>query len=288
MSVRHEISYPTGQQMRAFRGICHGVLPSGLTAPMLRVFTVLLAHTDPAGNIDILKPSLEAMAGVRIDAGDRFVEPLRSTEIDVPSAPDSAGDLWFDSIEFVAGERKKLAGMFRAKLSPAALAIISDPKWSGGLPVNVGEFRRLSTIAGIILYLRCRMLIAEQPNARETTIRWRDTDVFAAFGQYCSAARSRKKLASGEIGESIGLSRLTRVLLEPGIADIQRNVDDLLIGIDVVKAAGAGRGTAWKHIDIVFGPRPKRSSLRDLHEQTAARAEYERTKHAQLDDPADR
>ena len=286
MTTRADHERPTGLDFRAFRGLAKGVLPSGLTAPMLRVFAIMLSHVGKDGTIDILKPHLEEQASVRIDAGHRYVEPLRTSLIDIPSDPELSGAPWFDSIEFVPGERKKLAGRFVAQLSPEAMAVMADLRWSGTVPVPISEFRRLSTGPGILLYLRCKLLIATNPKATEHTIRWAIEDVFAALGQYCQAAKTKKVLASGDVSESISLSRVTRVLLEPGVADIQKSVDDLLIGIDEVKPAGAGRGRAWKRVDIVFGPRPKRASLKELNDMTAARAEYHRTKHQRGDDPA--
>ncbi|MBE7732156.1 hypothetical protein [Devosia faecipullorum] len=286
MTARADHDRPTGLDFRAFRGLAMGVLPSGLTAPMLRVFAVMLASVGKDGVIDILKPHLEEQASVRIDAGHRYVEPLRTTLIDIPAEPELSGLPWFDSIEFVPGERKKLAGRFVAQLSPEAMAVVADLRWSGTVPVPISEFRRLSTVPGILLYLRCKALIAASPNATEHSIRWAIEDVFGALGQYCQAAKSKKTLATGETSETISLSRVTRVLLEPGVVDIQRNVDDMLIGIDQVKPAEAGRGRAWKRVDIVFGPRPKRATLKELNDFTAARAEYHRTKHRRGDDPA--
>ena len=286
MTARADHDRPTGLNFRAFRGLAMGVLPSGLTAPMLRVFAVMLSHVGKDGVIDILKPHLEEQASVRIDAGHRFVEPLRTTLIDIPAEPKLSGAPWFDSIEFVPGERKKLAGRFVAQLSPEAMAVVADLRWSGSVPVPIAEFRRLSTVPGILLYLRCKALIAASPKATEHTIRWAVEDVFGALGQYCQAAKTKKVLASGDVSESISLSRVTRVLLEPGVVDIQRSVDDLLIGIDEVKPAEAGRGRAWRRVDIVFGPRPKRATLKELNDMTAARAEYHRTKNIRGDDPA--
>lgn len=193
--------------------------------------------------------------------------------------PELSGAPWFDSIDFVPGDRKRLAGKFVATLSSAARAVIADPRWSGTTTVSVSEFRRLGTVPGILLYLLFKRLIREQPNAHETTLRWGVEDVYGLCGQYCLAARSKKRLASGDESETLSLSRVTSVLLRPGIADIVRGVDDLLIGLVEVRAAAAGRGTAWRRIDIVFSPLGPRPTLRDLNEAVKASAECRERKH---------
>ncbi|WEJ31691.1 hypothetical protein [Devosia sp. SD17-2] len=283
MTVRHDTEASSAQQIQVFRGLSKGLLPTGLTAPGLRAFVVLLAHAKPDGTVDMLKPDLERLANVRIDQGDRFMHPLRESSIDCPADRSLIEYPWFDSIDYEPGQYRRTAGRFLGRLSYAALGLMSLSRWSGSVPVDVDEFKRLSTVGGIILYLRCRALLAEQPKTVEAQMRLQIEDVHEIFGFYCDAAISRKKVDGVVRWKSLSLSRVSRVLLQPGIDDIKRNADDLLIDLREIKAPGSGRGKPWKRVDIVFGPLPKRTSLRDLNMRGIEKQEHAARRFTSVD-----
>lgn len=105
------------------------------------------------------------------------------------------------------------------------------------------------------------------------------------FGQYSKSAVSRKRNVLGEIAQTLSLSRMVDVLLEPGVMDVRRNADDLIVALAPGRAGG-GEGR-WTHVDIVVAPRPKRGTIRELDpamtERERHRAEIAASKAAKKD-----
>lgn len=130
--------------------------------------------------------------------------------------------------------------------------------------MQVDELRRLSTVPGIILYLRCQAILAGKPSSREIVQRWDDQELLEVFGQYAASARSVRTLASGEQSVTVSLSRMTAALLTPGADDLRAALDSFAAAVIEGKPLGAGRGKKWSHVDLVLqrlAPRPK---LKDL------------------------
>lgn len=275
MLVRSDPRPPTGTVLRVPRALAHGVLPSGLTAPALRAFIVLLAHADAAGSIDMLKPLLVEHSGTRIDAASRFLEPLRATTMATAHGHALDGEPWFDDVTYAPGERTKFAGVVKTTLSPAARTIMAQPDLIGSVEIQVDEFRRLNTVPGIILYLRLRDELAQAPKARSVTMRAVVEDLHGLFGIYCAAAASKRVNADGEVEMSLGLSRVTATLLRPAVADVARAIDGYAVDLIECKAEGAGRGVRWRHVDIVAERLAPKRTMKDL-----GAAERERKAHA--------
>ncbi len=63
------------------------------------------------------------------------------------------------------------------------------------------------------------------------------------------------------------------MLLEPGVLDVRRHVDDVIVAIAAGGPAGGGRGR-WTHADLVVAPRPKRRTIRELDDEMQARARH--------------
>jgi len=245
--------------------LTNGVLPTGLPAPAFRAFVMLVSLANDNGFVDILKPELERLISTRIDNATRFLEPLRESVIDMPGIDhDSVGEPWFESVEYLPGEQKRLAGVIRLQLSGAARSVLASIAYPGTVAIAADEFRRLSTVPGIIVYLRCRRLISAVGKAAEIQERFDDAGLFQLFGQYSAAAVSNKRKADGEIGQTLSISRMTDTLLEPAVQDVRRHVDDVVVVLSEGRPEGGGRGRRWSHVDLLIAPRPKRLSVRDI------------------------
>jgi len=264
MLVRSDARQATGAKLQVPRALAHGVLPSGLTAPALRAFVVMLASADDDGQIDMLKPDLVEWSGTRIDAMHRFLEPIRSAPIDVAAGHEDDGAPWWAEIEYSPGERTKFAGVVRGTLSTEARFILAETERRGTIGIEVDEFRRLTTVPGILVYLRIREELQKSQNAKVINMRAVVEDLHGLFGCYCAAAASKKQRADGEVEMTLGLSRVTATLLRPAIADVARAIDDWEVALQEGKVEGAGRGVRWRHVDIVVGRLAKKKSLKDL------------------------
>lgn len=275
MIIRSDARPATGLTLQVPRALAHGVLPAGLTAPALRAFVIMLAHAGPDGTIDLLKPALVDQSGTRIDAASRFLEPLRSTTIAIAMGNAADGEHWFDEIRYRPGERTKFAGVIAAQLSPAARTIMAQPDLVGTIEIQVDEFRRLTTVPGVLLYLRLRDELARAPKAKAVTMRAVVEDLHGLFGVYCAAAASKRVNADGDLELTLGLSRVTATLLVPAVADLAKAMDT--VGVDLIegKAEGAGRGVRWRHVDIVAERLAPRKTM-----VVIGAAEKERKAHA--------
>lgn len=263
MTVRTDRFPPTNRTISVPMALAAGALPTGLQAPAYRAFVMLASLATERGYIDLLKPELEKLIATRVDNANAFLDPLRHTMIDMPGADnDAVGQPWFESVEYTPGEQKRLAGVVRSRLSSAARSVLSDLMFTGTVTIDADEFRRLSTVAGIVVYLRCRALLKGSGKAKEVSQRFDDEGLFGLFGQYARSAVSRKRNVAGEVNQTLSLSRMTDVLLEPGVLDVRRNIDDVIVAITVGRA-GDGQGR-WTHVDLIVAPRPKRMTLREL------------------------
>lgn len=72
---------------------------------------------------------------------------------------------------------------------------------------------------------------------------------------------------------------MSDVLLEPGVMDVRRNADDIIVALAPGRA-GDGQGR-WTHVDLVVAPRPKRGTVRELDAAVTER-ERHRSEIAQL------
>lgn len=132
----------TGAVLRIPAALEHGVLPTGLTAPALRAFIVLIGHAADDGAVDILKPMLVDWSGTRIDAMHRFLEPLRSTVIDVAERHNADGENWFSELSYIPGERTKYAGIVKGTVSTTARAVLAETGRHGTISIAIDELWR--------------------------------------------------------------------------------------------------------------------------------------------------
>lgn len=256
----------------------HGRIPAGLTAPAMRAALVLIARANPSGEFDIMKPELEALAGLRLDAADRFFDRLRGSQL----ACDGVALPAFDSIEYVPGVQKRLAGIIRGRLSPEVLHEITLPRWSGQrLQVDAGELAKLTTVPGILLWLR---LGVERQSGRGQEFRLRLTDEDAAgiFGPYTGRAAIKRKTKSEGEFQWTSLSRIYDQLIGPGIKDLWDAIEGAVVDARPV-VPERGRGRAWSHVEITMSKLRPMPSLRELQAASNSALDYERRKHKPTD-----
>ena len=268
-----------------------GHILGGLTAPAYKAALVLLANANASGSFDITKPELERLAGLRLDAADRFLERLRVSQIACEGEAIPA----FGEIEYVPGIQRRLAGIVKGRLSPEIMHEITKQRWSGQrLTLDAGELAKLSSVPGIILWLR---LAAERHGATGEVVRLRlnEQDAASMFGPYAGrAAITRTTQRDGEF-QWTSLSRLYEQLIAPGVKDLWGAFDGYVV--DARPAAPErGRGRAWAYAEITMSKLRPMSSLRELGKQSAERLAWEQRKFDKADpskdpaavDPADR
>lgn len=271
MLARAEILPPTTETIRVPAALARGILASGLTAPAMRAFVVLLGHADPSGKIDIIKPKLAEQAGVRLDNAHRFLEPLRESMIDINADCIDGEGHWFDDLTYEPGRRSATAGVIRGQISGAALAVLSHPDLGGEIPLLVAELRRLGTVPGILMYLHARALIGKSPKSNALTLRFDEAALGVLLGEYRRSAVSKTKLANGETSTTVSISRIAATLLSPGVDDLASAVDDFAVGMREGRLARSNR---WKHVDVELQRLAPKKSLREMLRADRKKEDY--------------
>src|SRR5690606_10105569 len=260
-------------------GLAQGIILAGLTAPAYRAAVVLISRANASGVFDITKPELERLAGLRLDATDRFLERLRVSQI--ACADDLVAP--FDEIEYVPGIQNRLAGIIRGRLSSGLLMELHSPRWSGRrLDLDAAELSKLTTVPGILLWLR---LAAERQGAGDFRLRLKEEDAAAIFGPYVArAAISRRTKSDGEF-QWTALSRIYEQLISPAVKDLWSALDGHVV--DARPAAlERGHGKAWSHVEITMQRLAPMPSLRELNMQEIDRQDYAVRKHRPRDPAA--
>lgn len=258
--------------------LASGVVMSGLTAPALRMALVLLSELSPTGGIDMLKPRLEKLAGVRLDNAERALNRLRDARFE---RGDDAPFV-FDELNYTPGSMKRLAGVIAGRLSPSFFESIADPSWGGKtVQVDLDELRQLSTVPGILLWLR--LAIERQSGTDQFRLRMRGEDIAPIFGPYLSRATiSRKTAADGQFMWT-SLSRMFTSIVAPAISDLHAVLPDHVVDATPITKVGAGKGVPWLAIDVEMNRISRRPSLREMAKRSRERDEYELRKRKPTD-----
>lgn len=248
--------------------LAHGLVPAGLTAPGLRMALVLMgAASSATGQISMVKPHLERDACVRLDNTHRSLERLRNSTI-----VDTRGDpaLLFDELNYSPGEQKRLAGIVSGRLSDEAQEAIRNSGHAGrSITISIDELGRLSTIPGILLFLR---LAADRADG-DIRLRMDEGECQRTFGDYLSRATIRRVNADGDEFRWTALSRIYGELVEPGVKDLWSALEGYVV--DAVPGVPEKRGAAWTHIDITMKRLQPRKSLRELAAASKYHQHYE-------------
>jgi|GEM_PF-3158774 len=274
MTLPRLASTPSATAITLRLALASGVLLSGLTAPSMRAALVLMSRASEVGHIDMLKPELERLAGLRLDNANKLIERLLTSAIDIPAGDDpDNGEPVFDELSYTPGIEKRFAGVITGHLSPAFRSAVGSMRRAGTMQIEIDVLRRLTTIPGIIMYLRLQAERQRSPRESVFRIRLRDTDAFGWFGQYCRQASTGRKNAAGDEFRSISLGRIFRHLIEPGIRDLGDALNDMDIDAVAGIPEAAVRGRAWSHVDIV-ARRLKRVSIKDLADRQDEQARH--------------
>ncbi|MGV8953118.1 MAG: hypothetical protein ACOH2M_18615 [Cypionkella sp.] len=252
MARKFDTSVPTNSKLVLPRALADGVLLSGLTAPAMRAALVLVGYAGDSGRIDMLKPELERLAGVRIDNGQKFVDRIQQSAIDVPESDEvEIGEPVFDDLTYTPGTEKRLAGIVRGQLSGSFRTAIGRMSRTGMVTLDIDVLRHLDTTAGILIYLRIALERAANPGKSVLKMRLRDVDAFGWFGQYCRQASTGRVNVGGDVFRSVSLGRIHRHLIAPGILDLAAAVDDFEVDAVTAVPEQAVRGRAWSHVDVL-------------------------------------
>lgn len=262
-------------------GLAEGIILAGPTAPAYRAAVVLISRANSSGVFDITKPELEKLAGLRLDATDRFLERLRVSQVAC------TGDIAvaFDEIEYVPGVQNRLAGIIRGRLSPALLMELHSPRWSGRrLDLNASELSKLTTVPGILLWLR---LAVERQGAATSDfrLRLREEEAAALFGPYIGRAAIKRRTKSDGEFQWTSLSRIYEQLIAPAVKDLWSAIDGHVVDARP-GAVERGHGKAWSHVEITMQRLAPMPSLRELNMQEIERQDYAVRKHRPRDPAA--
>ncbi len=190
MTVRAAPSDPASGHLLLPFGLADGLLLGGLTAPSMRATLALLSTLTPDGAVEILKPFMERLASTRIDNGDRFLERPRECFID-GGTPDD-GERWFYELDYTPGEMKKLAGVIRGRLTRTAREALADPNWgSRKVRISADVLGQLSTVPGILLYLKIAGIMSSHPTSKVIDLRLDKDSIESIFGRYASPSLQR-------------------------------------------------------------------------------------------------
>lgn len=253
--------------------LASGLVLDGMTAPAMRMALALISTAGRSGGIDMLKPELERLAGVRLDNADRSLDRLRHAT--------AGDDPVFGELEYTPGVQKRLAGVIRGRVSPGLLAELSHPRHGGkSVKIDVDELRACSSVPGILLLLR--LAVERQREVDRVQLRLRDVDALEIFGAYIDRAGRTRSKANGEQERSTSLSRIYAELIEPAIRDLWPALQGWTIDAVPGVPAAHSRGKAWSHIDVTMSRLQKRPSIKELAAMEKDRAAYQLRKHDTL------
>lgn len=266
------------ETMKLPLAVASGLVMSGLTAPAMRMALVLLGRASPMGAINVLKPDLERLAGVRLDNAERSLDRLRMSQFDAGGH----AEFVFDGLGYTPGAYKRLAGVITGSLTTPFADAIANPVWAGKtVEVDLAELRQLTTVPGILLWLR--LAIERQAGTEQFRLRMKAEDLAPVFGPYLSRATiNRRTAADGEFAWT-SLSRMFNSVIAPAIEDLHAVFADHVVDATPITRAGGGKGVPWVAVDIEMERIHRRKSLRELREMGAQREEHRRRKHEPSD-----
>lgn len=275
MGRQLDFSAPTNSRLSLPRALSTGLIMLDLSAASMRAALVLIANARSDGSIDMLKPELERLAALRIDNGHRFLTPIFESRIDIPSDRDSegVGDSVFESLDYVPGEQKRLAGIIRGQLSLSFRRAISMPTFHGKLDLDLDVLRRLGTVPGILIYLKIAALLG-QTSASVHRIRLKTDDAMAMFGNYVGQAATRTVNAAGEESMNVSLGRIHRHLIAPGVRDLAGALEDYDVEAIAAVPETPLPGRAWSHVDVMVRRLKRVGTIKELSENQRQRAAY--------------
>jgi len=255
--------------------LCRGLVLGGLSAPALRIALVLAAHSTGDGRFSMTKPTLERLTAIRMDNADRTLDRVRGAEVDIDGDVVRA----FDDIMYTPGVQKRLAGIVSGQLSSALVTAMAHPRFGGrSVTVDLGELGRLSTVPGILLWLR----LSTEPRDGEVRLRFKDEDMLELFGSYIGRAAITRTTAKDGEHAWTGLSRIFTNLVDPGVRDLWDALEDVAVDARPISRTGRGHGRAWSSIEVEMSPVRKLPSIRELAAMEREKAAYHARKHDPL------
>ncbi|SDG84023.1 hypothetical protein [Pelagibacterium luteolum] len=270
-------------------GLTNGVSLSGLTAPSMRVALALICQADGNGAFSITKPLLEKTCNVRLDNAHRFLNRPRDCQYEAQGEYLAPA---FERIDYVQGERGVTAGIISGQLTMRFVEDLVRFKDNGvDVKLPVDELRMLSTIPGILLWLRLArersevLATPDDDGKRERVLklaegsvclRLQAEDAAAIFGQYTSRATVVRANADGEEFRSTSLSRIYEELVKPAVTDLWKAMPEWDVDARPVTSDRPLHGRAWKRIDLTMAPLWKRPSLKELAKRTKSLDERQR------------
>lgn len=276
MGRQLDFSAPTNGRLSLPRALSAGLIMLDLSAASMRAALVLIANARADGSVDMLKPELERLAAVRIDNGHRFLTPIFESRIDIPADRDSegVGDSVFESLDYVPGQQKRLAGIVRGQLSLSFRRAIAQPSFHGRVDLDLDVHRRLSTVPGILMYLKIAGMLGLQQSASVHRMRLKVDNAMELFGNYIGQAATRTVNAAGEESMNVSLGRIHRHLIAPGVRDLADALEDYDVDAIVAVPERPLPGRAWSHVDVMVRRLKRLGTIKELSESQRQRAAY--------------
>lgn len=246
-------------------GFAESVVLGGLTPAQLRIALTLMSLCAGKGRHRISRPDLEQLSGVALNATHKILAPIMANAvIEIPSEPDhpANGSLGFSKLDFTPGAKGRRLGFIDVMMSPDAQHAWHIGGAGQDITIPADELRCLGTVGGIILRLSFGALFARDKTSKLQRVRMSPEAILPVFGSYGRNAIISRTSKSGEVRETISLSRAAAVLVEPGVNDINAVSESLLLEWHPI-APGEGTKPRWKFIQLNaqrFKKRPPRPS----------------------------
>lgn len=275
MGRQLDFSAPTNGRLSLPRALSAGLIMLDLSAASMRAALVLIANARADGSVDMLKPEVERLAAVRIDNGHKFLAPIFESRIDIPGERenDAVGESVFESLNYVPGEQKRLAGIIRGQLSLSFRRAIAMPSFHGKVDLDLDVLRRLTTVPGILMYLRIASMLGQSSNSVHRMTLKTD-DAMWLFGNYIGQAATRTVNAAGEESMNVSLGRIHRHLIAPGVRDLAGALEDYDVDAIVAVPETPLPGRAWSHVDVMVRRLKRVGTIKELSESQRQRAAY--------------
>lgn len=221
---RIERFQPSDVVLRLPLTACENLVISGLSAAQMRIAFVLIAlcHQASGRSFIIEKNRLEQLSAVTLNTVEKLLAPLMNARIDA-DGHELHGEFVFENIAYDPGEKGKKVGRVRATMSIAMGHFLAFGR-NRLVEFPADEMRLYSTMGAIILRIRLGAIFAGHKTGAGASIRISGRDVSAIFGSYGrTAVIKRLSAKTGETVERVALSRVSAMLVEPAIDEINEN-----------------------------------------------------------------
>jgi hypothetical protein len=273
----------SGELLRVPFRLAERLTIDGLTAAQTRLAIVLGILAAEDGSWTIAKPILERMTGIVMNNARKILQPLENAMFVEPATDTRPARhiRMFDALEYAPGQRRETAGMITAKLTSSARHALESQGRIVTVPAD--EFRRYSSLGGIMLRLRLAAQLASTKGAKSAMWKLTADDMATAFGHHADKWVIGRKSVGGDDKSYVSLARAADLFFQPGIDEIAEVSETIHAELSALTLSDDAR-SRWKAIIIQSRPlhrarrktdplpaAPAKPSMSDLNNTRRAR-----------------